>query len=138
MDKSAISMIELTRAEGPIKECGKEMAFGSETDPGIVWVRANHTLAKWGHTAPEDGHGYDKCDVIVYWENGETFKTRFDLVRGGTTHGGMTLKQSVSQVIRLYAGQWCPEHLKPHYKHLLARNPDFTTAMRRIYETCLI
>jgi hypothetical protein len=31
----------------------------------------------------------------------------------------------------------CPDHLKPHWDHLLKRQrPEFLAAMKRIHETC--
>ena len=133
--KSVVTMISLTRAEGPIVCCGKVDVFGSEDNLDLIWDRAQHQLTIWGYTAPEGG-GYDKCDVVVHWANGETLKTRYDLVRGGLTDGGIDLRRSISNVVRLYAGEWCPEHLEKHIHHLLARSPDFTEATERVWATC--
>lgn len=67
-----VRSITITRAEGPISECGKPRRVTS-------WSQANSLLHKWSTSAPKNG-GYDKCDFEVIFEDGETYNGRYDLV----------------------------------------------------------
>ena len=138
MPKAKVKRISIKRCEGPIAEC---VDYTTEYNPesGVtgLWSRINHTLSRWGETAPVDGvGGYDKCDVIVEWENGMTLRTRFDLVHGGTTHNGLSLRTAVSNEVMFYAGEWCPPHAVKHQEAILARFPERTERMKEIFENC--
>jgi hypothetical protein len=65
---------ELARAEGPSKECGP-------AQPVSTWAAADAILRQWARTAPDEGHGYDKCGFTVTWSDGETYTGRYDLKR---------------------------------------------------------
>lgn len=67
-----ITKIVLTRAEGPTKLCGTRQVNSIES--------ANECLRHWSDTAPQEGWGYNKCDVVIFWDNGEESKFRYDLV----------------------------------------------------------
>lgn len=128
MDKIPVKEIKLVRAEGPIKERGEKTVHSLHD--------ARHQLTTWGTTAPEQGQGYDRCDVEITWENGESFIFRFNLNKGGTS-GGSTLQGTLLLKLKIYAGVSCPEHLKPHWEDYLKSMPkDFISAMTRIYQTC--
>ena len=137
MSKLQLQKITLTRTEGPIQECTTKVFTikeGETTED--LFNHAQHQLSIWGHTAPPEGQGYDKCDAIVEWNDEHNLKTRFDLQHGGHTSGNLSLRDSISSTIKCYAGVWCPDHLKKHHSHLLARNPDFTKAMTNIFNSC--
>lgn len=93
--------ITLTRAEGPVAECGT-IVVGSYADADAV-------IAKWTKTAPEDGEGYDKVMVSVEWDDGENWSYRLDLSTGFAESFHYNLKSRLS----VYAGKKCPAHLSP-------------------------
>ena len=108
------SKIEITRAEGRIDEC--------YTITVRTFAEAAAILGVWSQTAPEGG-AYDKCDFVVTWKDGETYKGRYDLKNEpGATH---CIKEHISKHVRFYAGLWCPEHLTPErYRQFLDREGD--------------
>ncbi len=79
-NKIKVTQITITRAEGRHEECGHPVTcLNSETSQRTAWQNANEILVNWSYTAPKDG-GYDKCDFVVAYENGEQYKGRFDLM----------------------------------------------------------
>lgn len=69
--KIQVAEITITRAEGPCSECGKSHVVKSYADAEII-------LSRMARTAPKSG-GYDKCDFIVAFTDGETYQGRYDL-----------------------------------------------------------
>lgn len=63
--------ITITRAEGFVDECDKP-------ETATSWLAANAILRRWSETAPKTG-GYDKCDFVIVFEDGEEYKGRYDL-----------------------------------------------------------
>ena len=72
MGKINVKSIILTRAEGPAAECDKPQTVTN-------WSEADKVLEQWSKTAPKDCKTYDKCDFIINYEDGETYKGRYDL-----------------------------------------------------------
>jgi hypothetical protein len=68
-DRIPVKSVFLRRAEGRRDECIELTLTSIEA--------SNAILARWSHTAPKSG--YDKCDFVVTWENGETYEGRYDL-----------------------------------------------------------
>lgn len=98
----ALAKIELTRAEGPIENCGKAMPVDS-------WAAADGQLTRWAHTAPEPGQGYDKVDFKVTWADGETYEGRYDMNRLGedSETNGHDLARHIRRFLNWIAH--CPE-----------------------------
>lgn len=68
---------ELYRAEGPIDD-------SDNTATVNTWTEADNVLKHWALTAPEPGHGYDKCDFKITYADGETYEGRYDLKQHDT------------------------------------------------------
>jgi hypothetical protein len=118
--------IELTRAEGPMNECARvfvenDFYFGiphlTDDASKSCWQHADAVLRSWSHTAP-DGGGYDKCDFIVVFDDGENYRGRFDLVRTDN----LSLAEHVKQFLMFYAGLRKPDHItEDQYKRAMKR-----------------
>lgn len=78
MFKQKVKSILLNRAEGPTHLCGS-VRIAAES-PELVWQLADQRLKEWAVTAPSTG-AYDKCDFIVEFTDGSTYRGRFDLQR---------------------------------------------------------
>lgn len=63
--------ITLTRAEGPLVDCGKPHVCSS-------FKEAKAILDRWSYTAPEHG-GYDKCDFRIELDGEPVYDGRYDL-----------------------------------------------------------
>jgi hypothetical protein len=100
--KKQIIKVELERAEGPIEACIKVEFSG----PDAV-TQAQKQLRQWGETAPEKG-GYDKCDFVITFEDGETYTGRYDLVRSGLNDAGETILEQVRRFLGFIAGTYRP------------------------------
>lgn len=98
-----VASVWLSRAEGKTVECERNRSrfFSS-------FVAANRELASWARSAPEGG-GYDKCDFVVTYEDGETYEGRFDLTRDHRY--GASLEKQMNDFLRFYAGRYCPPHM---------------------------
>ena len=70
-----ITKITLHRAEGLTAECIEV----SVVPPTLE--NADAILRKWARTAPEQGYGYHKTDVFIEWEDGFSYRGRYDLQR---------------------------------------------------------
>lgn len=93
--------IELKRAEGWSAE--------ATLTGGDLWNLSDAVLWAWAATAPDSG-GYDKCDFIVTYEDGETYQGRFDLKRTHTGVKGL-LSSQIWHHVSFIIGQWCPDHM---------------------------
>lgn len=76
-------------------------------NPYRTWEDANKAVSKEACSAPDDG-AYDKLIVEVTWEDGTTFKHRFDLQH---KHWGssMALSDEIVRYNRFYAGKHKPD-----------------------------
>ncbi len=113
--------VEITRAEGLHSEvtgkpevCTRDASFG-------IWSCADHILVKWSNTAPKEG-GYDKCDFIVTWEDGETYKGRYDLKHHSIEYPD--LAKHVYGFLIFHAGLKKPGHMSnEEYRNYLNTEP---------------
>lgn len=102
MDKIRVKSITVTRAEGLIEEVGKPQTVSEDN----IWEKANKVLLDWSRTAPKDCHTYDKCDFIITYEDGETYKGRYDLKHLICEYPD--LGQHVKDFVTFHAGQRKP------------------------------
>ena len=72
-----VRSITLTRAEGRHEEVGKPITLLKGQHPDM-WAAADKVLYGWSTTAPKEG-GYDKCDFVIEYDDGEKYTGRFDL-----------------------------------------------------------
>jgi hypothetical protein len=100
--KHQVVKVELDRAEGPCDECVKVEFAGAD-----AMMKAQTQMIRWSHTAPKDG-GYDKCDFTVTFDDGQTYKGRYDLVHSGRNDGGETIAEQVRNYIGFLAGELRP------------------------------
>lgn len=104
MEKHKAVKIELERAEGPAEACCKVVFEGLG-----CWDKATAQLRAWSATAPK--MGYDKCDFIVTYDDGNTYDGRYDNYRlDNPSHEG-SLADHVAQQSYFMAGKWCPAHM---------------------------
>lgn len=98
MDKIHVKSITITRAEGPAEECDRPQTVSS-------FEEADRVLREWSETAPKE-LGYDKCDFTITWEDGETYKGRYDLKYWATEYPN--LGKHVRDFITFHAGKQKP------------------------------
>jgi len=72
-----VRSITLTRAEGRHEEVGKPITLQKGQHPDM-WAAADKVLYGWSTTAPKEG-GYDKCDFVIEYDDGEKYTGRYDL-----------------------------------------------------------
>lgn len=112
-NKSPVTKITLTRVEGPnplpspaiiteglVSNTKDNYKWGLS---GSIWDLAHLTFQRWGHTAPFPSQGYDKCDFEVEWQDGTTYKGRYDLQATGRDDAGDTLSQHITQHLKYHA-----------------------------------
>ena len=96
--------INITRAEGPIGMKDWSYTCSSFRDMDGV-------LCGWGRSAPERGGGYDKCDVLVEFDEGESYSMRYDLTQGGgENYGPPDFRKTLLTRLKFTAGRHCPRH----------------------------
>lgn len=102
----------VNRGEGPCHECGKPQTVKT-------FDEANDVLRSWARTAPKGG-GYDKCDFVVTYDNGDTYSGRFDLTEEHRT-GSRLLEDHMRSMVRFYSGNGKPAHMtEERYRTYLA------------------
>lgn len=106
-----VKRIEFERAEGMIEECGPHAFFS--------WKDVNEHVKKAARTAPASG-GYDKCDVVVEWQDGTRRYIRFDMERSHVTAPSPVSDEFLAS-IKFYSGRHCPPHMtSADYRSYLA------------------
>lgn len=114
-----VKKIVLDRAEGPSSETGVKVASSFE--------EADQILRRWSHTSPKGG-GYDKVDFTVYFEDGETYNGRYDMVHMDPGN----LRGHIRNFLEFNAGLWRPEHLtQKQYDEYLERTERRPGAPKR-------
>ena len=101
--KVKIQKVWINRAEGPVDSCGAKIFEGDD-----ALRLAQRQMADWGITAPDPGDGYNKCDFVVEYEDGETYAGRYDLQSTGYGDDGQTIGGQMRQQLRFVAGDWRP------------------------------
>jgi hypothetical protein len=105
-----VKNIKMERAEGLTTEC-----ITVETN---TYKQANITLRQWALTAPKNG-GYNKCDVVVSFENNEKISFRFDMEFQHSTQANILQKEIIS-LMNWYAGKTENPHCgKEVYNNLI-------------------
>lgn len=122
MAKVPVKAIWLRRATGPNRDLGERLVASFET--------ADAVLRKWAETAPKGG-GYDKVDFKITWEDGETYKGRYDLVREDETKAD--LARHMKEFCSFHGGLWCPPHMKNEvYEEFIERQENDPHAPKRM------
>lgn len=127
--KIPVAKIILERAEGMPHECVKKEF--------VSFFTANNQLELWGFTAPEKDNGYDKVDFEIQWEDGETYKGRFDLQKGGRESDGSNLQGHVKGMADYYMGKskWAMESYgKEKYMELIKEHQEEAREFLEKYE----
>ncbi|MBW5471551.1 hypothetical protein GPJ61_27575 [Brevibacillus formosus] len=101
MEKVQMKQITFARVEGR-----HEDLFKKEFDR---WLDAEIEINQAALTAPDTG-GYDKCDFTIEWQDGNTYKGRFDLQREHSM-AQSPLKDHVMGFLRFLAGEDRPDHM---------------------------
>ena len=92
-----VSKIEITRAEGLSRLCGKTKVLAS-------WDEARSFLFSQSDTFPEGG-GYDKHDFKVTFEDGETYEGRLDCKHSSCSNPDLDVFQHILDYCIWYAGR---------------------------------
>lgn len=100
-DRVPVVQVWLNRAEGPTREVG-ERTVSSLADADVV-------IHNWAASAPKPGQGYDKVDFEVRWDDGETYKGRFDMTQN---HRGSPnlIGNAVQHHLLFLSGLHRPDH----------------------------
>lgn len=118
-------MFKLTKAtilwaEGLIinDPAGKEFTSFRELNQFLI-QRASHCTIS----------GYDKHSIQLEWEDGEVYKTRYDLHHINKSQenrgGNVSVAQSVLDDLEFMSGKWMPSHLtEEQYKEILSNYSD--------------
>lgn len=123
--------ITLTRAEGPHEEVGKPQTVTGERHS--TWIEADSVLRGWAGTAPESG-GYDKIDFVVTYEDGQTYRGRYDLKHWSVE--SPDLGKHVSRFVKYYAGLYKPPHMsqEQYQQYLSTVTPQTIEETKEFYE----
>ena len=108
--------IMIDRVEGPSALCTKKTLTGEN-----VWQKAQSLLLKHSDTSPKNG-GYDKCDFIVTFADGETYQGRYDLKHHSVELP--SLEQHMLNFLNFIGGKnraWASEK---EYAEIMARDPQ--------------
>lgn len=97
--KVSVAEVRMERAEGPVDECVEVVLEGPD-----ALDKAQEVFRKWSKSAPEPGGGYDKCDFVVTFEDGETYSGRYDLQNTGLNDSGETVRGQMKSFIGFLAG----------------------------------
>jgi len=121
----------------------KEIRFGfSETEDGVpdangttfsgpdAWAQANAWLLKRSMALKDDMLGYLKHDFEITWEDGETYKGRYDLYPYGGKHDFEALDKHVRDFCLFYAGLKRPSHVSEDNYRVLVATASKQTAYR--------
>jgi len=95
-----VKVINFHRVEGRTDECAPKTFTTWEA------LRAHVKLAAL--TAPDDG-SYDKCDVVVTWEDGASWYMRFDMERKHRFDGGVATEMFAD--VTFWSGLHRPAHM---------------------------
>jgi len=101
--------IEIERGEGLTVECGKYTLEGSKNNSGNVWAMADSLIHGMAQSTHKDA-GYDKCDFVVTFADGDTYSGRFDMTHDHTTGAGL-LAEHINGWLLFCTGDHKPDHL---------------------------
>ncbi len=86
-----------------------------------AWAKADAFLRQQARTAPDTG-GYDKCDFVVVFDDDETYRGRYDLIRRDVSSPDI-LSAHVLHFLRFLTGRHKPEHMsQQQYDDYIANN----------------
>jgi hypothetical protein len=96
--------ITLIRATGPLRGASVNV-----DEPIIVrtYDEADRVIRRIAETAPLEGEGYDKVDIVVAFEDGYVFHGRYDAVREDRSRSEM-LQQHIREHAQFLAGLYRP------------------------------
>lgn len=98
--------IKIVRAEGPHHLCGVAREFEGDA----CWKDAAHWLWGQSYTFPKNG-GYDKHDVVVTFEDGETYEGRLDCMHYSREDADLNVAKHVRSFLTFLAGERRPAHM---------------------------
>ncbi|WNC17939.1 hypothetical protein [Brevibacillus brevis] len=101
MEKVSVKQITFARVEGRHIDLFKK-TFST-------WNDVETAINNAARTAPDTG-GYDKCDFWIEWEDGNTYKGRFDMQRQHC-FDRQPLADHVNVYLRFLAGEQKPSHM---------------------------
>ncbi len=105
-----LNHIDFHRVEGYAEECVPRTFY--------AWAPLHAHVRSAARTAPTSG-GFDKCAVKVKWEDGTSFKFRFDLTNAHVL-GVRPVADQMRRELMFFSGRACPAHLTDEtYKTLL-------------------
>lgn len=128
--KSRAVRIRIDRAEGPSHLCRTHEFTGPN-----CWSQATAFLWRQSDTFPSKG-GYDKHDVTIEWEDGETCVVRMDCQHHSCQSPDLDVTEHVRRFLHFYAGLWRPSHLSDKEAEVIrSRSGINQEDMKRFCET---
>lgn len=134
-------VIRVCRAEGPIASDVWPAGETREFRGPAAWSAAHAAVAALCHDTPATG-SYDKCDVEIEWQNGDTYAYRFDAQHPATPGGqGDTpdIAQHILERLHFLEGAARPLHMtRAEYRHYIAQADaqETAAALRAQLERC--
>ncbi len=121
-DKIKPTEITIERAEGLVTETGKVsiVARWPETD---LFTLADQVLYGMAQSAPKTG-GYDKCDFIIEFADGETYEGRYDMQHPDAQDTFESLSMHVRRHLSIAAGRYRPADLSVERYRALHKHQD--------------
>lgn len=116
-----VQKIFLNRAEGPRGQTGRATADS--------FREANQILRTAATTAPQPGHGYNKVDFKVVWEDREEYKGRYDLTYDDTVRAN--IGEHIRDFLRLMGGTRRPNHFSKEDYEIFLENQEYMTKVPR-------
>lgn len=127
--KAPLKSITIHQVEGLKEECTKS----SHTS----WADANNRILTICARSPANGN-YNKCKVLVTWENDDTYQFRYDAAQVGSTSHEGSVSERVRSGLLYSAGLRCPAHTTQEaYEADVAESPDRKERATHMLKTLL-
>ena len=99
--KPVVTGVTVTRAEGLVALCvTKTYATIDEATVALYAAKSTYPTL-----------GYDKHDVKITWDDGETYEARLDCQN--SENGDCNIRVHAVEFLECYAGLRCPPHMEP-------------------------
>lgn len=109
---TVFTILEAAMVKIKVKEIWLNRAEGRIPLPRAVTVKtykdAHDVLLDWSISAPKQGEGYDKTDIKVTFEDGETYSGRVDLKHFSCDDNDTDLAKHIRDHVLFYTGEHKP------------------------------
>lgn len=128
---SPIKFISVKQGEGLHEDVGKEVG-------GPTFADANFALIRVCSRCEPEMLGCLKTDVLVTWENGESYKFTFDAKHERRFE--VDLGKEIRQNLQFHTGEWRPSHFteEKYRQYLSEEDPRIKHAAERLLNNCAL